>query len=51
VEAGLAKKRADAVVGTPICAESSWMSKPSFRTRRSMVRTTRIAAEKGANAT
>ena len=37
------------VVGRPIRVERSWMSKPSFRTRRSMVRTTRIAAEKGAN--
>jgi hypothetical protein len=47
----LVKNRADAVVGKPIWAERSSMSKPSLRTRRSIVSTTRMAAEKGANTT
>jgi len=47
----LVKNRAEAVVGKPIWAERSSMSKPSLRTRRSIVSTTRMAAEKGANTT
>jgi hypothetical protein len=41
------KDIADSVGAMPIAAASNWMSKPSLRTRMSIVTTTNTAARKG----